>query len=521
MKRKLSFVVVILLLALGLGRSVRAQELSPSGAAPTGPTAPIGNAFTYQGQLTDTSGPVTGNCDFQFGLWDALSGGAQVGTTLGQSNVAVSEGLFTVQLDFGATAFIGGARWLEVAVRCPAGGGSYTTLTPRQPLTAAPYANIAQVANVAFSAEEAGNADTLDGLHASAFQQQYQNLVVVAKSGGDFTTITDALGSITDNGADNPYTIYVAPGVYSETVTMKPYVDIEGAGEATTKITATSNASPYATVKGTENAELRFLTVENTGGQYAARAIYNFCSQSLRITHVTVIAAGGVNDARGVVSDSSSATIKDVTVIVSGGGQSVGVYSESNSTITLMNVNVTISEGLNSIGVYNFLSSSVMSNVTIAASGGTNSYGVYNDDSSSRIVMTDVTIEASGVTNNYAVYNVLSSPMIVSLNATASGGSNNYGVWNEFSSPTIKHSIISASDGLSDGLHNTATGNTYTINIDDSQITGGTSTLYQTSHYTTRLGASQLIGAGVFGGTYVCVASYNGNYAALNSSCQP
>ena len=57
------------------------------------------------------------------------------------------------------------------------------------------------------------------------------------------------------------------PGVYSEQVTMKPYVDIEGSGELTTKITYTGSGSPNTgTVLGASNAELRFLSVENTGG---------------------------------------------------------------------------------------------------------------------------------------------------------------------------------------------------------------------------------------------------------------
>jgi hypothetical protein len=81
----------------------------------------------------------------QFGLWDALTVGAQIGAT--KTSVGVANGLFTISnLDFGANAFDGNARWLEIAVRCPAGSGSYTTLSPRQALTPAPYALYARTA---------------------------------------------------------------------------------------------------------------------------------------------------------------------------------------------------------------------------------------------------------------------------------------------------------------------------------------------------------------------------------------
>src|SRR5438309_422927 len=103
------------------------------------PLSPTGSGFTYQGRLTNSGNPANGQFDLTFSLWDASSGGTQVGSTVSMANRAVSDGLFTVSLDFGTGAFQGSARWLETAVRT-AGGGAYTTLAPRQPLTPAPYA---------------------------------------------------------------------------------------------------------------------------------------------------------------------------------------------------------------------------------------------------------------------------------------------------------------------------------------------------------------------------------------------
>jgi hypothetical protein len=106
-------------------------------------SVPLSGAFTYQGMLNKNDAPLTGSADFLFSLWDGTLIGNQIGSTISLTAVDVEDGLFTVSLDFGASAFNGDARWLQVAVRSPSGSGLYVTLTPRQPLSAAPYAEYA------------------------------------------------------------------------------------------------------------------------------------------------------------------------------------------------------------------------------------------------------------------------------------------------------------------------------------------------------------------------------------------
>lgn len=99
-----------------------------------------GTAFTYQGRLTDGAAPATGTYDFTFQVFDAAGGGASQGGPLTTNGVGVAEGLFTVTLDFGPGPFSSGApRWLEIGVRTN-GGLVFGIISPRTPLTAAPYA---------------------------------------------------------------------------------------------------------------------------------------------------------------------------------------------------------------------------------------------------------------------------------------------------------------------------------------------------------------------------------------------
>ncbi len=92
--------------------------------------------ITYQGSLMEAGQPANGFYDMSFSLWDSPSGGSQIGIGVGLG-VEVADGVFTVQLneadEYGSNAFDGSPRWLQINV-------NGTPLSPRQPLTAAPYA---------------------------------------------------------------------------------------------------------------------------------------------------------------------------------------------------------------------------------------------------------------------------------------------------------------------------------------------------------------------------------------------
>jgi hypothetical protein len=97
-----------------------------------------GTTFTYQGRLNANGAPANGVYDFNFGLFSTNSGGSLIGSADSVPGVSVTNGLFTVPLDFAAN-FPGASRWLEIAVRTN-GGAVFTTVVPRQQLTATPYA---------------------------------------------------------------------------------------------------------------------------------------------------------------------------------------------------------------------------------------------------------------------------------------------------------------------------------------------------------------------------------------------
>ncbi len=129
-------IVLVLGLLLGLGAANASRPAAPGSI---GALAATGNAFTYQGRLTTGGAPANGLYDFQFILYTASVGGSQTGPIITRNDVSVTNGLFTTVLDFG-NIFDGTQYYLDISVRPGESTGSYTPLTPRQPLTATPYA---------------------------------------------------------------------------------------------------------------------------------------------------------------------------------------------------------------------------------------------------------------------------------------------------------------------------------------------------------------------------------------------
>jgi len=192
-----------------VGGSVRAVFLGMMLAAcglATSADAQVTTSWTYQGELQDSDAPANGDYDFQFRLFNAATGNVQVGPVLCSDNLAVQEGRFSTQLDFGSV-YTGGRLFLEIAVRMDSGlncasPAGFTTIGPRQEVTIAPYAGYALGAASAATATTATNAVGLNGQNAAYYLQRTNhsgNLPSTALSGSysAAVTMTNASNSFT------------------------------------------------------------------------------------------------------------------------------------------------------------------------------------------------------------------------------------------------------------------------------------------------------------------------------------
>lgn len=404
----------------------------------------------------------------------------------------------------------------------------------------------------------------------------YQNIIVVAKTGGDFDTISGALASITDAADSKRYLIYVAPGVYNERVTMKPYIDIEGSGEHTTKITYTGGTAVHeATLIGASNAEIRFLTVENTGSNNAAYAMYNN-NASPTIRYLNIISSNGTNLTGGIYNSNSSLIMQNVTITVTGtncnciglygvvsttikmdngaidvSGDTKGVYAvfaDAGANISIRNANISASGiNCNTYAVYNAYNITLfnvivtaqgsgtgtvsgiyggkltMNNVISSASGGDTSFGVY---SGTYVTMDNVIASAKdSSTESVGISFYWSLPSIPfnHVTAIASGSSPiNTGLKNTKSSLIFRNSYFEGtSAGNGYGINNSADSGSYTVQLDNCQIVGSTHSISSDNEFTVRVGGSLLSGGPVAanGGSCKCAGVYDENYDFFPNTC--
>lgn len=235
-------------------------------------------SFNYQGNLKSGGVDANGSHDFEFALFDAASGGAQLGATVTQSGVTVTNGTFAAVLDFG-NQFPGAGRFLEIRVR-QAGGGAFTPMTPRQQILSTPYAvkslssdtsttsaNAAQLGGVAASQYVVtGDTRLSDARTPTAGSSNYiQNQIAVPQAASNFNISGSGSANVL-----NAVTQYNLSGsrILSSALTSNLFV---GAGAGQANPTGNNNSffgfnSGQSNTNGNSNSFFGDRTGQNNSG---------------------------------------------------------------------------------------------------------------------------------------------------------------------------------------------------------------------------------------------------------------
>ena len=166
--------------------------------------------------------------------------------------------------------------------------------------------------------------------------------IVVAKSGGNYTTITAALNAITPS-ATKPYVIEVWPGVYTENVVLKSYVHLKGSGREVTTIQNSTSFGTVITATNLTNVEISGFTINGTGSTTGIRMV------------------------------NTKATVADSTI--SNHGSGIAIESNSAATVTGNNVLGNKYEGIMVYGAFATITGNVVSGNGSGA--GYDSSGIY------------------------------------------------------------------------------------------------------------------------------------------------
>ena len=478
--------------------------------------------ISYGGVVNESGIPYQGSGYLKLAVVDgagATSYWSNDGTSSGGSeptagfSLDINEGYFQVLLGdtsiinmtaISASVFGGTERYMRVWFSPD--DGTYTILSPDIQIASVPYA---------LQAQEAADADTVDGLHASQLVANYQNVVIVAKSGGDFTSIQAAIDSISDASAANPYLVWIAPGVYNETVTLKSYIHLEGAGQDATIITntVTNSSTPptQATMVMASDTSVRDLTVENEGTDLANVGLLNAGTKVL-VENLTVNAKGsGTNNYAIYLTDLDTVLRHVIANSYNAIDTNFGLYNTHWSWVTL--------EG----GKYQ-------------AAGGVNTYGIFSTDDVTTLIAYDTTaLGENGTTSNYGLYNAFGSQVTLFGGFfTGYGGTNTYGIFDHFlliaeDVQALGESASGVNIGiLSNGSLTELKGGSYTgkggtdafgISIDNGGIDGYNIKSYAESASNSNYGLSMQneSGANLYGGSITAVGGVNtfGIYISL------
>jgi hypothetical protein len=366
-----------------------------------------GTVFSYQGRLNDAGSPANGtNYGMVFYLYDAATNGALLGS-LGIASVSVSNGLFTLPLNFG-NVFNGDPRWLEITVQ--KNGGGFTTLAPRQPISPAPYAIFANTAsNVSgtVSGSQISGAIPLTGLPPGVITNGASGVNISGTFTGNGAGITNinllnvnssGLISIATNQANFGTAATVNVGPFPTFVTIadmnndgRPDIIAANYGDLTVSIITNAGNGRFA-VSSTPLAGMFYVTTNdvNNDGKMDLVGV----TAGSRVSILTNNGAGGFPNITQIVVGPTPHCLVPIDVNLDGKMDLVTANYEMNALVVLTNngsgtftIATTNATGgnpwfvtkadVNNDGKIELISANVLTNtLSVLTNNGNNGFGV-------------------------------------------------------------------------------------------------------------------------------------------------
>jgi hypothetical protein len=411
--------VLILVLALVAGVALVTGTWAAPGAAPMAGGAPT--VVAYQGEVRVNGIPYNGDGYFKFAVvnaardmtcWSNDGSSIMADPPAAAVQLPVTDGLFSVLLGdtnlggmtepLTAGDFSEPDRYLKIWFSTSV-GGPFSHLSPDSRIAAVPYAL---------------QAERVRG---------YAGVVVVAKSGGDQTSVQVAIDSITDASAANPYLVWVAPGQYEEQVTMKPHVHLQGAGQEATIIHSSASAGwpvTEATLILASDTSLRDLTVSNNGAG---------------LRNVALLAMAGTE----------GTMVADVTARAHAGGtMNFGLFLIGSGTDVALQRVTALAENATSgnYGLYNFDAAvATLRGGSFTGRGGIEAHGIKNSGGGTALEAVDVTALGEDSSDySYGLYNETGAAALRGGSFIARGGTNAYGISSGGSGTMLEADSVSA-----------------------------------------------------------------------------
>lgn len=227
-----------------------------------------GTAFIYQGQLASNGAPVTGRYDMVFWLYETNVSGSVIAGPITNSDTDVSNGLFSVTLDFGPGVFTGSNYWLDISVS-PAGSNTFVELAPRQAILPVPYSIYSTTAGNAATANNAASvsATNISGslsllqLPGPVVTNDAANLTLNGLFSGNGSGLTNLLNGM----------LALAPTIY---------MNFDSVNTSTGRVSATSYLASFGVIlTNVTPSETLFIDNSSINGCATPSSSPNFLSQ--------------------------------------------------------------------------------------------------------------------------------------------------------------------------------------------------------------------------------------------------